>query len=296
MSLPYDDSWARLGRGVAIGVGRTYAPVGGRVVFLQRRLASFLIGEILDVGAGANGKTLGDALGSRYHALDIGTSYKIVNTAERAALHYVADIEGKPLPFGDGQFDTVLCMDVLEHIDESHLLLDELFRVARRAVIVSLPNNWPGFLWSIVLGRNITHRSGYGLDAQAKPPGQRHKHFFNFEEAFRFLFGRVPPGFRVAEAHFVFEHGNDGLLASAPWWNRWFRVAGKASPEDLRARVGPAAYPLWLVIRLGYGIVHSLDTALSALLYGWGSRVRFYNLFCRQLWVVYERKLAPILN
>jgi SAM-dependent methyltransferase len=49
------------------------------------------------------------------------------------------------MPFEDASFDTVCCYEVLEHLpfDDFPRALDELFRVARTTVIVSLPNARP---------------------------------------------------------------------------------------------------------------------------------------------------------
>lgn len=47
------------------------------------------------------------------------------------------------LPFADRSFDLVLCSEVLEHLDGSmfHKVLHELVRVARKYVVVTVPNN-----------------------------------------------------------------------------------------------------------------------------------------------------------
>jgi ubiquinone/menaquinone biosynthesis C-methylase UbiE len=48
-----------------------------------------------------------------------------------------ADIES--LPFGDGTFDLVLAIEVLEHVPDPGAALAELARVARRDVVLSVP-------------------------------------------------------------------------------------------------------------------------------------------------------------
>jgi hypothetical protein len=54
--------------------------------------------------------------------------------------HAVNIDEGLPeLPYEDGSFDTVICSDVLEHIKPHREAIDELFRVARRKVIITVP-------------------------------------------------------------------------------------------------------------------------------------------------------------
>ena len=45
------------------------------------------------------------------------------------------------LPFADGEFDTALCCDVLEHVDDVAALA-ELARVARRRIVLTVPQDW----------------------------------------------------------------------------------------------------------------------------------------------------------
>ncbi|MGA1794311.1 MAG: class I SAM-dependent methyltransferase [bacterium] len=52
---------------------------------------------------------------------------------------YAVDLE-RPLPFKDGQFDYVVILDVLEHLEHIHQAFDECARIARKELIVSLPN------------------------------------------------------------------------------------------------------------------------------------------------------------
>lgn len=50
------------------------------------------------------------------------------------------------LPYPDSSFDLVLCLEVLEHLAEPNRALAELCRVARRDIVISVPNE-P--LWSL---------------------------------------------------------------------------------------------------------------------------------------------------
>lgn len=58
------------------------------------------------------------------------------------------------LPFEDDTFDTVLCSEVLEHLDHPGRAFRELRRVARRAVVVSVPRE-PYFRWLSGAGRAL---------------------------------------------------------------------------------------------------------------------------------------------
>ncbi len=277
-------------RAAAFGFGRLFAHRGGRAHEVLETFGSALGESTLDVGAGSNAVIFRQALGGRYQSLDFSKSYKLETRQQEEALEHRYDLEGRPLPFADGQFETVICLDALEHVDDIHLLYDELFRVAGRSVIISLPNNWPRFLWSFLAGRNITHAAGYGLGPERKRPGERHKFFFNLEEASAFLDGRTPDGFQRPRLAFRFEQGSDGLLASAPGLTHFYRLAGKATPTDARQRYGLAGPPIWFAAKAVYLPARLLDIAVSALFYGWGSPYRFHNLFCRQVWAVFERE------
>jgi SAM-dependent methyltransferase len=58
------------------------------------------------------------------------------------------------LPFDDDAFDTVLCSEVLEHLDHPDRALAELRRVAGRSVVISVPRE-PYFQWLNDLGQAL---------------------------------------------------------------------------------------------------------------------------------------------
>lgn len=58
------------------------------------------------------------------------------------------------LPFSDRSFDTVVCSEVLEHLDEPDRAVAELKRVARNAVVITVPRE-PYFQWLNNVGQWI---------------------------------------------------------------------------------------------------------------------------------------------
>ncbi|PID99871.1 MAG: hypothetical protein CSA79_06105 [Thiothrix nivea] len=91
--------------------------------------------------------------------------------------------ESPCLPFNDQEFDNVICIDVLEHLDNLHSIFFELIRVSRRHVIISLPNCWRDARLKIARGKgDFAH---YGLPPQ--PPADRHRWFFNITQAHHFF-------------------------------------------------------------------------------------------------------------
>ena len=280
-----------LKRKVVFPWGRKYEHPDGRGAFVATTLKPFLVGHVLDVGAGRNSAILRETLGAAYEALDLERSYQLKPEFSGKASDTVVDLEQGRLPFGDRQYDTVVCTDVLEHVDRIYEIYDELFRVARRHVIISLPNNWVNFLGSFIVGRNLTHMAGYGLPPQPKRPGERHKYFFNFEEACDFLAGRTPHDFRVCCFDQRFEYGIDGVLCSLRPVSMLFRgVNTRKLLAKSREEFGVIKGTILVALTLPfYYPLRLLDVLLGAIIWGWGRRVRYYNLFCRQIWMVYER-------
>lgn len=50
------------------------------------------------------------------------------------------DVSTEDLPFSDKTFDTVIILDVLEHVYEPEALLKEAIRVSKKHIIISVPN------------------------------------------------------------------------------------------------------------------------------------------------------------
>lgn len=98
------------------------------------------------------------------------------------------NLENIPYPFKDKQFDTVLCLDVLEHLENIHAAFDECLRLAKEYVIISLPNAYQDF-WNFLKNGKYMGRSSdmkfYGLPQER--PEDRHRWFLGPEEAYKFI-------------------------------------------------------------------------------------------------------------
>jgi len=93
------------------------------------------------------------APGERVSALDVGGcggmladflgNVRVVDLRAGADVDVVGD--ARQLPFPDGAFDVACCSDVLEHVPEGDraAVLSELFRVARRLVVIAGPYHSP---------------------------------------------------------------------------------------------------------------------------------------------------------
>lgn len=133
------------------------------------------------------------------------------------------DLERERIPLPDNSFDCVLCLDVLEHLDNIHEIFDELCRVACRYVIISLPNPYADFYRMLCFG---DYRPGlpmkfYGLPLE--PHGDRHKWFFSSEEAEKFILYRAGKNdMRVVQMDY-YGMGNEGR-----GWRRLIRELARS--------------------------------------------------------------------
>jgi SAM-dependent methyltransferase len=132
--------------------------------------------KILDVGADECHLTKHLPSTSQYWGIGLGGSPD-----------QQVNLEKEVIPFPDRSFDCVLCLDVLEHLDNIHAVFDEICRVSSRYVIISLPNPWEGFLAML---QAADYKPGipikfYGLPLEK--PEDRHKWFFSIQEAENFI-------------------------------------------------------------------------------------------------------------
>lgn len=105
-------------------------------------IKKYLIGNsILDVGCG-KGYFL-DIIKNKFKFKGIEINRKKVeylNKKFKGKNFLLADINNN-LDFKDNEFDTVTCLEVLEHLDNPQKALEELIRVARKRIILSVPYN-----------------------------------------------------------------------------------------------------------------------------------------------------------
>lgn len=90
--------------------------------------------NVLDLGCG-DGKLRDDLpKGIQYQGLDLREGKGIISH----------NLE-KGIPFGDKSSDVIFALEVLEHLENIHFVFEEMLRVARNEMIISLPNM---FHWS----------------------------------------------------------------------------------------------------------------------------------------------------
>lgn len=137
--------------------------------------------SVLDVGA--------DAMYLKPSIVKGGGNY--VGMGYGSGIDIEANLENLPYPFKDKQFDTVLCLDVLEHLENVHSVFDELCRVASKNIVIALPNPWSDFFTVLRTGDYSSQEKVkfYGLPADR--PTDRHRWFFSEQDGRDFIVARA---------------------------------------------------------------------------------------------------------
>jgi hypothetical protein len=156
-----------------------------RMRYLASAFGPRISGKVLDVGCDV--RTLASLIPNLdYFGIDFGGT---------PDMHI--DLDATPrLPFEDRRFDTVICSEVLEHLDSLHRAFGELVRVSNSQLLISLPNCWASARKPLRTGRGrIGH---YGLPSVK--PADRHKWFFSLTEARDFAMAAAAQhGLRIEE-------------------------------------------------------------------------------------------------
>lgn len=118
---------------------KRWASLVQREEFRHRAALSLVKGTVLDVGCG-DGLLLEGLQKQGQVSVGVDLSEAAVKICTEKGFD-VRRIDGEhKLPFEAGSFDTVVALDVLEHLYEPEILLSELHRVARTYVVVGVPN------------------------------------------------------------------------------------------------------------------------------------------------------------
>jgi ubiquinone/menaquinone biosynthesis C-methylase UbiE len=161
----------------------------GRVEWVFKRFKNTLLSSksILDVGcdkAILKKKISGSKI--KYLGVDIDGSPDLKLNLD----------EIKKLPFKKGEYETIVCMDVLEHLENIHLIFDEFCRVSKKSIIITLPNPILGTL-NYYFGRRYSskvnkdkkkfgkYQKFYGLPLEK--PVDRHRWMYSYDEAVDFV-------------------------------------------------------------------------------------------------------------
>lgn len=157
--------------------------------------------SLLDAGCG-EGESLArldDLVPSATKAVDFNPAC-VQFTAERIPTAAVSRADVRELPFADAEFELVLCLEVLEHLEEPEVALTELRRVSGGQVIVSVPDE-PGFSVGSLLRGNYLGRLGRHPEHLQAWSGRSFRRFLadsgateiaSFRRPFPWLMARIP--------------------------------------------------------------------------------------------------------
>ena len=120
-STPFDDRY----------IGRAVWVWPSRIERILRSAGS----SILDIGCG-DGRYVGALLPHGHEAYGLDLTPEPYNSN---ISHYLIKGDARHLPFKDRSFDTVLLINVLEHVDD-FVALREAYRICRKNVVFSVPH------------------------------------------------------------------------------------------------------------------------------------------------------------
>ena len=127
--------------------------------------------RLLDAGCGS-GRTL-DELARFGRASGVDTSPEAVAAARRRGHRDVRVARVEDLPFPDGAFDLVTCLDVIEHTPDDRATLAELRRVTRPGglLVVTVPAYQALWSWHDVVNRHFRRYDSASLRVAARAAG-----------------------------------------------------------------------------------------------------------------------------
>ena len=105
---------------------------------ITRIMADIAGGSVCDVGCGTGAMLTRIKAGRPDIARMTGVDFVVDDAAALPGIDYVA-AKIEALPFSDGEFDTVVCTHVIEHVLEYRQAIAELRRVAKRRLIIVVP-------------------------------------------------------------------------------------------------------------------------------------------------------------
>jgi len=118
---------------VAFLIGRFFERISGVLGEVQPQ-------SILDAGCGEGELLRRGVLGAAFSTVSLDRNRDALAEirTHTAGTHPVCG-SVLQLPFARGSFDAVLCLEVLEHLEDPAAAVRELLRVARKAVVLSVP-------------------------------------------------------------------------------------------------------------------------------------------------------------
>jgi predicted SAM-dependent methyltransferase len=176
----------------------------GRATFILNRFKEYIeeSSTILDVGCD-NNILKQNLQNKKVIGIDIGGNPD-----------FTIDLDKDKLTrFTNNSFDMVICTEVLEHLNDFHSMLNELFRVSNKYVLISLPNCMDVFTKYNFLFHNKISKY-YGLPLEKT--NDRHKWIFfwnDIDNFFKAYCKKNNLGIIDKFLHFNFSQSIKGFIA-----------------------------------------------------------------------------------
>lgn len=217
---------------------------------------NFPLGKVLDYGCGPGDllKRLEDRAQERW-GVDIDPD-RVAEAGAELGVNALQITPGEPLPFGDGEFDTVISMEVIEHSADERALLRECMRVLAPGGMLLLTTPHKGLLTFLDSG-----------NFKFVAPGMHrfvHCTILRRKDYYQERFGSERENERGMIADFT--------LDQSPWHRHYsYKEIRSLAPDELKTRGWAVYYPafraLWtlrLVMKvLTFGFVRRLPPPLS---------------------------------
>lgn len=137
---------------------------------------------------------------NQYHGTDLISGPNI----------FQCNLENGLPQFKDSSFDVVTVLDVLEHLDKPHYVLEEALRVAKSAVFVSLPNMFNiKFRLNFLKGNGISKK----YDFPPLPILDRHRWILSFTESVKFIH-KIGDGLNIETYKITPQRGRTKMISS----------------------------------------------------------------------------------
>jgi SAM-dependent methyltransferase len=137
-----------------------------RTCQIMKTLSHVKFDSLLDVGAAEGYKAYitNKLFGAKVHCCDLSEE-----ACKRAAEIFKLNstpADSCDLPFKNNEFDVVLCSETLEHVVNLNQSIDELLRVAGKAVIITVPHE-PGEIIEKNIAEEIPHAHIHRFDLES---------------------------------------------------------------------------------------------------------------------------------